>query len=210
MKLFEDISCFVRYLWTVIFHKLMVFIAGVRINIRLNGTGYQVSYKRLLLHDMSKFSIAEFWPYAIHFCGKAKEKETFHKAWLHHVASNDHHWEHFIPNYSDISNQLWNEPQLAQPPKEIPDDALMEMIADNIGATRSYEGHWPTKYKWTWLTNYYDKYILHLHSRIKMSALLCALGYADVLPSPFDWDSINILPDRNTVNRLRLLAKKDE
>ncbi|CAF2898274.1 unnamed protein product [Rotaria sp. Silwood2] len=75
----------------------------------------------------------------------------------------------------------------------MPDDALLEMVVDNVAASRSYEGYWPDGAKkdgWTWMTKHFDHYILHQTTRIKFSALLCALGNAQVLPNEFDWAQI--------------------
>ncbi|CAF2964711.1 unnamed protein product [Rotaria sp. Silwood2] len=155
---------FFQYLWEVLKHKYFIIVAGLRINRLLRSTSYRVSYKRLLLHDLSKFERAEFWPYAEHFCGKkgvnSKNDDAFHVAWLHHVAHNDHHWEHFIANYSQIAKQVRNHSELAQHfIREMPDDALLEMVVDNVAASRSYEGYWPNGAKkdgWTWMTKWYE------------------------------------------------------
>jgi len=188
------IVLFIRYFWAVILHKICILIAGFRINKIFRSTSYQVSYKRLLLHDLSKFSRSEFWPYAEYFFGEKQNEEEFHRAWLHHVYHNDHHWEHFIENYPSISKLLSNNHQLNNLIiYEMPDEAILEMVADNLAATRSYEGYWPDRKKkdgWTWMTNSFDKYRLHPITRIKLTAFLCALGYARVLPQEFDWTII--------------------
>jgi hypothetical protein len=185
---------FIRQFWKIIFHKLCILLAGFRINKILHSTSYQIPYKRLLLHDLSKFSRSEFWPYAEHFLGEKKHEEEFHRAWLHHVHHNDHHWEHFIENYPSVSKILANNPQLNNLTiYEMPDEAILEMIADNLAASRSYEGYWPDRKKkdgWPWMTKSYQKYRLHPISKIKFTAFLCALGYERFLPQEFDWTII--------------------
>ena len=210
---------FLQYLWEVLKHKFFIIVAGFRINRLLRSTCYQVSYKRLLLHDLSKLGRAEFWPYAEHFCGKSstdkKNDDAFHQAWLHHVANNDHHWEHFISNYSQVAKQLWNHPELSSDSlREMPDDALLEMIVDNVAATRSYEGYWPNGSKkdgWAWMTNSFDRYVLHPTTRIKFGAILCALGYAEVLPHEFNWTLITTSDissdDRSKLAQLKKLSQ---
>ena len=96
----------------------------------------------------------------------------------------------------------------------MPDDALLEMVVDNVAATRSYEGYWPTGVRrggWIWMTQYFAQFVLHPTTRIKFGALLCALGYAQVLPNEFDWTSIhqtNIpTQDRVKLAQLETLAK---
>ena len=188
---------FFRYLWAVILHKICIIIAGFHVNTTLQSTSYRVSFKRLLLHDLSKFSRSEFWPYAEYFFGETTRTclENFDRAWLHHVEHNDHHWEHFIENYSSIAQRLRkNEHVNDLIIHEIPEEAILEMIADNLAATRSYEGFWPeTKRKdgWKWMSKSFDDFRLHPNTKMKFTAILCALGYGRVLPEQFDWTSIN-------------------
>lgn len=192
----ENMTFFVclRYFFSVIFHKICILISGYYINKILSSTSYQVSYRRLLLHDLSKFSSSEFWPYAEHFYGEKKHEDQFHQAWFHHVQYNDHHYEHFIENYPSFAKLLWaNSPIDSLIIHEMPDEAIVEMIADNLAASRSYEGQWPeSKQKdgWKWMTNSFQRFKLHPNSQMKFVALLCALGYAQVLPNDFDWTSI--------------------
>jgi hypothetical protein len=172
---------FIRYFWAVLLHKCCILLAGIRINRILRCTSYRVSYKRLFAHDLSKLSREEFGPYAEHFYGRQQHEDQFQQAWRHHFRPNDHHFEHFIDEH---------EPQIIHP---MPDEAIVEMLADNLAASRSYEGYWPdgkNKHGWSWMTQNYDKFRLHPNSQLKFNALLCATGYARVLPRPFDWASI--------------------
>jgi len=203
---------FIRYFWAVVLHKLCIIVAGIRINKILHSTSYRVSYKRLLLHDLSKFSRSEFWPYAEHFYGEKKHEEEFHQAWLHHVYHNDHHWEHFIDDYPSISKILMTTN--SQPKNliihQMPDEAIIEMVADNLAATRSYEGYWPNTQKkdgWKWMTHSFDRFRLHPITKLKFTAFLCALGYARVLPQEFDW---TIIENANISNeeKIKLLQLK--
>jgi hypothetical protein len=203
---------FIRYFWAVVLHKLCIIVSGTRINKILHSTSYRVSYKRLLLHDLSKFSRNEFWPYAEHFYGEKKHEEEFHQAWLHHVYHNDHHWEHFIDDYPSISKILMTTN--SQPKNliihQMPDEAIIEMVADNLAATRSYEGYWPNTQKkdgWKWMTDSFDRFRLHPITKLKFTAFLCALGYARVLPQEFDW---TIIENANISNeeKIKLLQLK--
>ena len=202
------IILFLRYFWAVILHKICILIAGIRINRLLRSTSYQVSYKRLFLHDLSKFSSSEFWPYAEHFYGEKRNSDEFHRAWLHHVDHNDHHSEHFIKDYRLIFKRLWkNEPLENLMISEMPDDAILEMVADNLAATRSYEGFWPERKKWNWMTNSFNKFRLHPITKLKFTVFLCALGYTEVLPEEFDW---TIIENANISNeeKIKLLQLK--
>jgi len=203
---------FIRQFWKIIFHKLCILIAGFRINKILRPTSCQIPYKRLLLHDLSKFSRSEFWPYAEYFFRDKKNPEEFHQAWLHHVYHNDHHWEHFIDDYPSISKILMTTN--SQPKNliihQMPDEAILEMVADNLAATRSYEGYWPNTQKkdgWKWMTDSFDRFRLHPITKLKFTAFLCALGYARVLPQEFDW---TIIENANISNeeKIKLLQLK--
>lgn len=77
---------YIRFLWYIIKHKWYVGIACLEIGLPL---------KTALLHDMSKFSKAEFKPYAENFFGNGNKQE-FDKAWKHHWKVNPHHWEHWV------------------------------------------------------------------------------------------------------------------
>jgi hypothetical protein len=190
----KTIALFIRYFWEVVFHKLCILLAGIRVNKTLSSTPYQVPYTRLILHDLSKFSRSEFWPYAEHFLGNKKKPEEFHQAWLHHVHYNDHHWEHFVENYASVAKNITNNDPLDNLIiHEMPDEAILEMLSDNLAASRSYEGYWPngtSKDGWKWMTNAYNRHKLHPITRIKFGAFICALGYEKILPQKFDWTTI--------------------
>lgn len=77
----------VRHLIQIMRHKWYVFIAGWRLKVPL---------WRLLTHDLSKFSPAEFGAYARQFHGDKGDPTGFAHAWLHHQHHNAHHWEYWI------------------------------------------------------------------------------------------------------------------
>lgn len=89
-----------RYLRYVVLHKLAVFHAGWCMR---HGVSQSIIpwLWRLLVHDWSKFTRAEWTPYVDMFYGekvgnvKAK-KNAFDRAWLHHLHHNPHHWQHWI------------------------------------------------------------------------------------------------------------------
>ena len=103
-----------------------------------------------VVHDMSKFSPAEFVPSAMHFQGNRspieaeKESVGYSAAWMHHKGHNKHHWEYwtdFGPNGEVIANK-------------IPYKYVIEMVCDWIGAGKVYSGE-------TWTNSspleYYNK-----------------------------------------------------
>lgn len=129
-----------KYLAYVLRHKWFVFIECCRAGIPWRG----------FVHDLSKFSPAEWFPYVDHFYGKRagtqrdatgyyKPTNTgdrpFDYAWLHHANRNPHHW------------QYWAMPASAEDPSEgpviimeMPDACIREMVADWRGAGKA-QGH---------------------------------------------------------------------
>jgi hypothetical protein len=83
-----------RYLRYVLVHKWFVFMGGLRTGVPL---------WQLIIHDLSKFSRAEWGPYVRRFYGgrggvedKAADPPEFAAAWRHHYERNPHHWDHWI------------------------------------------------------------------------------------------------------------------
>lgn len=65
----------------------------------LDNELYIELFKRILEHDLTKYSEEEFDAYRKTFYPinqeeKDSAKEDFKKAWEHHWQNNDHHWEH--------------------------------------------------------------------------------------------------------------------
>lgn len=136
-----------RYLKSLMIHKWWVFVAGVRIGVPL---------WRLIIHDASKFSRAEFMPYARYFSGKPrtpKAKADFDRAWPHHQNRNTHHWQHWILVYDDEG------PNQSLP---MPRNDLLEMVADWMGAGRAYTGTWDMA---PWLEENLPRVRNHLHRK---------------------------------------------
>lgn len=128
-----------NYAWLTLKHKWFVLLAGLRLD---------CSWWRLLTHDLSKFSWAELPHYQRQFFGKKNQPWNFIRAWIHHQNRNDHHWEYWIPRTGH------NRCEPAYPdnvPVPMPQEAVLEMVADWMGASRAYEGRWPTPDNWPWL-----------------------------------------------------------
>lgn len=131
-----------RYLRYVLLHKLAVFQAGWAM--RRTASAHPVRwFWRLLVHDSSKFSRAEWGAYVAKFYGKpfdtsnsdetvrsaetrnkAEVQAAFNAAWLHHIHCNPHHWQYHIL-HEDSGKVL----------VLIPDASYVdEMVADWLGA----------------------------------------------------------------------------
>lgn len=96
-------------------------------------------YRQGLLHDMSKFSPAEFWPGAKYYQGnrspnnEEREQNGYSGAWLHHKGRNKHHYEYWI----DYSTKAIRGSMC---PVEMPVRYVAEMIMDRIAASKVYNG----------------------------------------------------------------------
>lgn len=132
-----------------------------------------VAESQLEIHDNSKWSEAEFPGYAMHFKGGGAPDE-FSRAWLHHIHYNPHHWQHWIfpdgytPKDSNVQNGV----------VEMPVPYAIEMIADWMGAGRTYTGSWDMK---DWLQEHIPKIRVHSSTAIALREHLDALGYADIV-----------------------------
>jgi hypothetical protein len=148
-----------QYAWLTVKHKLFVYVAG-----RSLGLGRW----QLLIHDLSKFSLAELPAYGRAFFGDKGDPEGFARAWLHHQNFNPHHWEYWMPR----SGHVKDDPAMKLPPPlEMPEKYAREMVADWLGASRGYTGSWN-------MTDWLDKNLprieenLHPKTRIFVRSLV--------------------------------------
>jgi len=150
----------IKYLILTLKHKYFVFVAGLKFNVPI---------WRLIKHDLSKFFPSELPYYGNQFFGRANNSQGFIKAWLKHQNRNDHHWEFYIPRTGHnrcVPPYPDNEPIL------MPTDAVKEMIADWMGASRAYEGTWPNIETWKWLKDNLNKIRVHSETKILILKLL--------------------------------------
>lgn len=109
-------------------------------------------YRQGLLHDMSKYSPAEFWVGCRYFQGNRspnnaeREEKGYSSAWLHHKGRNKHHYEYWI-DYG-----LEGEPMLTG--MKMPKKYVVEMFMDRIAASKTYLGD---KYTDKEPLQYYEK-----------------------------------------------------
>ena len=94
-------------------------------------------YRQGLLHDLSKYSLEEFWRGAKYYQGyrspnDAERVETgMSLAWLHHKGRNKHHFEYWT-DYSPIDKIVR--------PVEMPLRYVVEMFCDRVAASKIYMG----------------------------------------------------------------------
>lgn len=129
-------------------HKFFVLIAGLVLHVPL---------WRLLIHDWSKFSRAEWGPYVRRFFDESNERPgEFDAAWKHHKEHSPHHWQFWL-----VGNGYELEPT------EIPDHFVREMLADWIGAGRAITGSWEVL---DWYEKNREKMVLHPATRAVVEA----------------------------------------
>ena len=116
-----------KHLRVITKHRSAVFRNCVRAGIPLRG----------FLHDLSKYSPAEFIPSAKHFDGHRSPNELeradqgFSYAWMHHKGRNRHHFEYWTD---------YNPKTKAMGPVKMPLIFVIEMFCDRVGACMTYKG----------------------------------------------------------------------
>ncbi len=119
------IKNFLGHLRTITAHRHLVMVHCFKAGI----------VKRGLLHDLSKYSPAEFIPGVIYFQGnrspneKEREVNGFSLAWIHHKGRNKHHFEYWT-DYSTKTGRL--------EPVRMPDEFIFEMFCDRVSASKIY------------------------------------------------------------------------
>lgn len=154
---------YLRFLISLLRHKWHVFRAGLIVG--------GIPLWRLIVHDWSKFSPYEFARYASNFQGdysqspndRERVSQDFTLAWLHHENINTHHWGHWIPRSG----------KYAGVPLDIPKTYLCEMVADWMGASKTYTGSWDMS---DWLSKNYQKMELSPQSHSIISNILQKVG----------------------------------
>ena len=136
-----------KYLWYVIKHKYYVIRAG-----RTLGC----DWIQLILHDMSKFSKAEWTPYVNRFYRGIENKSQFYKALMHHYENNPHHWNFWIDDAMGTANDM-------------PMYFIREMVADWMGASRVKTGSYDIV---DWYESNRSRINLHPITRIVVESLI--------------------------------------
>lgn len=156
---------YLKHTWRVLEHKFWVGVYAHQLN---------VSWWRIIKHDISKFGLIEFRAYANNFFKanpSLRDKVRFERVWIHHYIVNDHHWEHWL------SNGI---------PQEMPEPCVREMVADWLGASRVYGGQAVQSIgTWSWWQSNKDRIKLHEHTqKLVASVMLEILPLDDSLREP--------------------------
>jgi len=143
-----------KYASYVARHKWFVFRAGLKTKAPL---------WRLVIHDWSKLSPAEWRPYVRSFYGSEgrtpEVRAAFDGAWLHHQHRNPHHWQHWLLREDDGPTKALT----------MPESLAREMVADWMGAGRAITGKWEVA---SWYRDNRDKIILAPETRELVEQLI--------------------------------------
>jgi hypothetical protein len=139
-----------KYASYVARHKWFVFRAGLKT---------QAPFWRLVIHDWSKLSPAEWGPYVRTFYTDHAREGEFDKAWLHHQHRNPHHWQHWVLREDDGDTKALRMPY----------KFVREMVADWMGAGRAITGRWDVA---TWYDANAHKMVLHPDVRVQVEHLI--------------------------------------
>jgi len=171
MKIIDNI----KYINITLKHKFFVFKAGLKIGTPL---------WRLITHDITKLGFYELGRYGNLFFGKVKNNHENSKGWLHHQNSNDHHWEYWIPRtgHDRCNPRIENNKPVGtcqHKPMKMDHEAVLEMVADWIGASRAYNGEWPKKNEWKWFNERFQDIIVHKETKKEIIEILKKLDLID-------------------------------
>lgn len=117
----------IKHFVTITKHRNIVFVHCVRAGIPVRG----------ILHDLSKYSPAEFFEGAKFYLGDKSPTEQerrvygYSKAWMHHKGRNRHHFEYWTD---------YNPATRALAPVKMPVKFVKEMFCDRVAAGKVYLG----------------------------------------------------------------------
>ncbi len=130
-------------------------------------------YWQGLTHDLSKYSLVEFFPGVKYYQGNRSPNEAersakgYSSAWLHHKGRNRHHLEYWI-DYSPTGTGLAG--------MEMPVNYVVEMFCDRVAASKTYRG---AAYRDSDPYEYYvhsrSHYLIHPNTAALLESLLLRL-----------------------------------
>lgn len=131
-------------------------------------------YRQGLLHDLSKFSPAEFFTGVRYYQGDRSPNEAerlekgYSAAWLHHKGRNKHHLEYWT-DYAPDGNH-------AMSGVKMPVNYVVEMFCDRVAASRIYRGErYTDRDPFDYYNRSRDHYLLHPDTRALLETLLIKL-----------------------------------
>ena len=124
-------------------------------------------------HDFSKYRMDEYEPYDNYFYiykdKRSKEIiDEFDKAFLHHIHSNPHHWQHWVLMHDDPDNNG----KLSIVAMEMPDKFVIEMICDWLSFSIKKNDF---REILSWYKEHKDVMILHENTRKRVEEILAGI-----------------------------------
>ncbi len=117
----------IKHFITITNHKLLVMKGCFKLGLIKQG----------LLHDLSKYSLAEFIPSCKYYQGGKRSPITgqrkelgYSEVWLHHKGRNKHHFEYWVDNNTKYPNGIMAV--------EMPNKYVAEMFVDRVSASKNY------------------------------------------------------------------------
>lgn len=114
-------------------------------------------YKQGLLHDLSKYSLIEFFSGVKYYQGNRspidaeKEDKGYSLGWLHHEGRNKHHFEYWIDkDYNTLTLRCL----------DMPLNYLIESTLDRIAASKVYNPYYTQKAPLDFFENGKDRYFM--------------------------------------------------
>ena len=127
-------------------------------------------YWQGLTHDLSKYSITEFWTGVRYYQGdrspNAAEREDkgYSVAWMHHKGRNRHHYEY----WTDMSRETRQYVSFPMPRKY-----LVEMVMDRRAACMTYQGKdYTDASAWVYFDKSKEKSLMHPQLQRELTFLL--------------------------------------
>lgn len=155
---------YLKLFFKLLFHKLCVIRAGLWTKAPL---------WQLLIHDRSKFYPSEFPHYARKYVAKDhSDPDGYLSCWVQHQNRNPHHWEFWVTR---PKSSMLEFPEFYFKAAPMPEKYVREMIADWMGASRTYEGHWPDVHNWMWFDKHYPDMILHTTTKERINTVIDGL-----------------------------------
>lgn len=151
-----------KHLKTITYHKWLVMKGCFQVGL----------FKQGILHDMSKYSPAEFFVCAKYYQGHRSpndaERESlgYSSAWLHHKGRNKHHYEYWV-DYSTKASPR------GIAPIQMPEKYVVEMLMDRIAACKVYGGdQYNDRMPLEYFLRGKDKIIMHEKTKEQLELLL--------------------------------------
>ena len=177
-----------RHFKTITYHRIIVMKSCFAVGLYWQG----------LVHDLSKYSLAEFRIGAKYYQGDRspnnaeREDIGYSSAWLHHKGRNKHHFEYWL-DYSTRSAEMV--------PVQIPNRYVVEMFLDRIAASKIYNKEaYSDKDPYFYYQGGKDSVPIHLETKALLEEMLQMLAEKGEKET-FRYIKNNILEETNKNDR---------